>query len=96
MSLGVGRVQGTAMRRKHRRIVATIFHTPVRGNLNWIEVESTLRALGANIEERRGSAIFIELNGEADSIHRPHPRRECGKGLVLHIRRFLERAGVAP
>ena len=54
------------------------------------------RGLGAEIHERRGSSVIIELNGEVETVHRPHPRPECGKGLVKRMRRFLERAGVAP
>ncbi len=54
------------------------------------------RSLGAEIHERRRSSVIIELNGEAETVHRPHPRPECGKGLVKRMRSFLERAGVAP
>ena len=54
------------------------------------------RSLDAAIHERRGSSVIIELNGEVETVHRPHPRPECGKGLVKRMRSFLERAGVAP
>ena len=54
------------------------------------------RGLGAEIHERRGSSVIIELHEEVEIVHRPHPRPECGKGLVRWMRRFLERAGVQP
>lgn len=54
------------------------------------------RALGAEIHERRGSSVLIKLNDEVETVHRPHPRPECGKGLIRRMRGFLERAGVSP
>ena len=54
------------------------------------------RGLGAEIHESSGSSIIIELNGEVETVHRPHPRPECGKGLVKRMKHFLERAGVRP
>ena len=53
-------------------------------------------ALGAEIQERRGSSVIIKLNNEVETVHRPHPRPECGRGLVRRMRAFLERAGVCP
>ena len=84
------------MRKVHRKTLAAIFDTQARGNLKWRDVESMFRGLGARIHERRGSSIIIVLNGEVETVHRPHPRPECGKGLVRRMRRFLERAGVTP
>lgn len=83
------------MHRRHERTLAAIFDTQVRGNLRWRDVEALFRSLGAEIHERRGSSVVIELNGEVETVHRPHPRPECGRGLVKRMRRFLERAGVA-
>ncbi|MXX67609.1 MAG: type II toxin-antitoxin system HicA family toxin [Gemmatimonadales bacterium] len=54
------------------------------------------RSLGAEIHERCGSSAIVELNGEIETVHRPHSRPECGRGLVKRMRSFLERAGVAP
>ncbi|WP_419950474.1 type II toxin-antitoxin system HicA family toxin [Candidatus Palauibacter sp.] len=84
------------MQRRHKRTLAAIFDKQVRGNLRWRDVEALFRSLGAEIHERRGSSVVIELSGEVETVHRPHPRPECGKGLVKRMRRFLERAGVAP
>ncbi|WP_419938820.1 type II toxin-antitoxin system HicA family toxin [Candidatus Palauibacter sp.] len=84
------------MHRRHQRTLAAIFDKRARGNLRWRDVEAMFRGVGAEIHERRGSSVIIELNGEVETVHRPHPRPECGKGLVKRMRRFLERAGVAP
>ena len=80
----------------HERTLATIFDKETRGNLKWRNVESMFGGLGAEIHERRGSSVIIELNEEVEIVHRPHPRPECGKGLVRRMRRVLERAGVKP
>ena len=80
----------------HERTLAAIFDKETSGNLKWRNVESMFRGLGAEIHERRGSSVIIELNEEVEIVHRPHPRPECGKGLVRRMRRFLERAGVKP
>ena len=84
------------MKRVHIRTLTTVFDKQARGNLKWREVESMFRALGAEIHERRGSSVVIKLNEEVETVHRPHPRPECGKGLVRRMRGFLERAGVSP
>ena len=82
------------MRRKHRKTLAAIFAKETRGGLKWKDVESMFRGLGAEIHERRGSSVVMKLNQEVETVHRPRPRPECGKGLVRRMRRFLERAGV--
>ncbi|MDE2980528.1 MAG: type II toxin-antitoxin system HicA family toxin [Gemmatimonadota bacterium] len=84
------------MRQRHAKTLAAIFDTQTRGNLKWRKVESMFRALGAKVHERRGSSVIIVLNGEVETVHRPHPRPECGRGLVKRMRMFLERAGVRP
>ena len=84
------------MRKAHKRTLDAIFDRQVRGNLRWRDVESMFRGLGAEIHESSGSSIIIELNGEVETVHRPHPRPECGKGLVRRMKHFLERAGVRP
>ena len=84
------------MGRRHKRTLAAVFEKQPRGNLKWKDVEAMFRSLGAEIHERRGSSVIVELNGEIETVHRPHPRPECGRGLVKRMRSFLERAGVAP
>ena len=82
------------MRRKHRRTLAAIFETPTRSGIRWEDIESLLVALGAEIEERSGSRILVRLHGFRTHVHRPHPRPEASKGLVVTIRELLVRLGV--
>jgi hypothetical protein len=84
------------MNRKHQRTLEAIFSKPVRASINWKDIESLFSALGARIEEGRGSRVRILLNEEEAVFHRPHPQKETDKGAVASVRRFLENAGVKP
>jgi hypothetical protein len=79
---------------RHRRTLEAIFRDPAPANIRWAAIESLLVAAGAEVTERRGSAISVYLNGEAAAFHRPHPRREAGRGLVRDVRELLVRAGI--
>lgn len=65
----------------------------LNGGLGWKKVEKLLKGLGAEVYEGRGSAVTFVLGGRKLTIDRPHPRNECGKGLVKRIRVFLEELG---
>ena len=82
------------MRKKHRKILEAIFKRPTQSNIRWDDIESLLAALGAYIEEREGSRVYVELNDVAGHFHRPHPEKEAGKGAVDSLRRFLKEAGI--
>jgi hypothetical protein len=81
---------------KHKRTLAAIFADPVRASINWSDIESLLRHLGAEMSEGDGSRVRIALNGVRAVFHRPHPRKETDKGAVKSMRRFLVEAGVQP
>jgi len=82
--------------KKHRRILERIFESPERPDIPWRDVEGLLIAFGAEISEGRGSRVRLALNGVRAVFHRPHPRRETGKGMLRSVRRFLFEAGVTP
>ena len=84
------------MNKKHQRTLEAVFSRPVRASINWKDVESLFRALGAKIEEGRGSRLRVLLNEEEAVFHRPHPQKETDQGAVVSVRRFLENAGVEP
>ncbi|WP_084712777.1 type II toxin-antitoxin system HicA family toxin [Alkalidesulfovibrio alkalitolerans] len=84
------------MNTKNRKTLAAIFANPVSPDVPWADVESLLRALGAQINEGRGSRVRIELNGRLAVFHRPHPAPTTDKGALKSVRRFLESAGVRP
>lgn len=82
------------MRKKHLETLSAIFATPVRGGIDWKDVEAMLIALGAELSEGQGSRVRIVLYGRRAVMHRPHPQKEIDKGAVKSLREFLENAGV--
>lgn len=84
------------MRKKHLRTLEAIFKRPTRSGIPWTDIESLLAACGADIEERSGSRVAIELNDVIAIFHRPHPRKEADKGTVASMRRFLNEARINP
>jgi hypothetical protein len=82
------------MKAKHHKTLQAIFADPVQANILWPDIESLLKALGAEISEGRGSRVRIALNNVRAVFHRPHPRKETDKGAVKSMRRFLIEAGV--
>lgn len=84
------------MATKHVRCLVAVFERPTRANLVWAEVEQMLRYFGARIEEKAGSAIGIELNGQVAVFHRPHPQKEAKRYAIRALCDFLTTAGLAP
>ena len=82
------------MSRKRQKILENIFATPIQSNIVWQDVESLLKAFGADISEGQGSRVRIALNGVRAVFHRPHPKKEIDKGALVSIRRLLKEAGV--
>ena len=85
-----------ALNRKQRRTLSAVFEKPERSDLPWSDIESLLRAVGAEITEGRGSRVRVSLKGVRAVFHRPHPERVTDKGAVASVRRFLTEAGVKP
>ena len=83
-----------SLRKKHVKLIESIFAEPVQANIHWNDIEALLRALGAECSEGKGSRLRVFLNGRRAVFHRPHPRKEASKSMIRSIRRFLEEAGV--
>ena len=81
---------------KHRKTLQTIFTDPVLANVNWLDIEALLFALGAEREEGKGSRVRFALNGIRAIFHRPHPQKETDRGAIKSVRRFLEEGGIKP
>ena len=65
----------------------------LNAGLHWKKVEALLKHLGAEVYEGSGSTATFVLNCRKLTVDRPHPRRECGRGLVKRVRSFLEGLG---
>jgi hypothetical protein len=84
------------MKGKHKKVLQSIFETPVNSSIVWKDIEALFIALGAEISEGRGSRVRVALNGIRAVFHRPHPKKETDKGAVISVRRLLKEAGVEP
>jgi hypothetical protein len=80
----------------HRKTLEKILADPVNGNVDWLRIESLLKALGCRLVEGAGSSVTFELNGRKLSLHRPHPGKEALHYRVLAVREFVQRIGVKP
>jgi len=85
-----------AMSHKHDNLIRAIFHDPVSGNIQWREIESLLRHLGADVESLSGTRVRVKLNGHEGLLHRPHGSNTLGRQDVMHLREYLARARVTP
>ena len=81
---------------RHRNTLNEIFERPTRAGLAWSRIEKLFLALGARVSEGRGSRIRVYLNGVRAVFHRPHPRKEVGRGALRSVQKFLKMAGVGP
>jgi predicted RNA binding protein YcfA (HicA-like mRNA interferase family) len=61
----------------------------LHGGLHWKKVESLLKAFGAEVHEGSGSTVTFVIRERKLTVDRPHPRRECGRGLVKRVRIYL-------
>ena len=81
---------------RHRATLEAVFADPVRFGIAWSDIEALLRALGAHLEEGRGSRGRVALHDVLAVFHRPHPQKETDKGAVKSVRRLLIEAEVTP
>jgi hypothetical protein len=65
----------------------------LNGGLHWRKVEALLKHIGAEVYEGSGSTVTFVLGGLKLTVDRPHPRRECGLGLVKRVRSYLNELG---
>ena len=84
------------MNHKQRQTLKAIFERPTLPSIAFQDIESLLKALGGDIQEREGSRVRINLAGEQWRCHRPHPGKEAKRYQVEEVRELLERIGVTP
>ena len=65
----------------------------LNGGLHWSKVEALFRSYRAEVHEGGGSTVTFVIDGLKFTMDRPHPRRECGKGLVKRVREYLRKCG---
>ncbi len=84
------------MNSKHRRTLEAFFEKPVRKNILWSDIVALFAAIEANIINKGGSVVTIEINGSPHTFHRPHPEKEAKTYYVKYVKKFLEDNGIKP
>jgi hypothetical protein len=84
------------MSQKHVKLLTEIFKDPIATNINWREIESLLKHLGAETESLAGARIRVKLGTAEGILHRPHGGNALGRQDVLHLREYLSHARVTP
>ncbi|MEZ5774309.1 MAG: type II toxin-antitoxin system HicA family toxin [Hyphomicrobiaceae bacterium] len=82
------------MNHRHRKTLHALWAHPISANIDFKEVESVLKELGAEIENKHGNRIGVSLNGHNAAFS--HAHHSLPKDEVAQIRKFLEQAGVKP
>ncbi len=78
----------------HRKTLRRVLDDPVNGNIEWVRIESLLKAAGCRVIEGAGSSVTFEFNGRKMTLHPPHPGKEALRYRVLAVREFIGRMGI--
>ena len=71
------------MNTKNKKVLKSIFDSPVSSAIPWKDIELLLVSLGAKISEGNGSRVRIALNGIRAVFHRPQPKKKQTKALIF-------------
>ncbi len=82
------------MNHRHRKVLHQLFAHPISANIDFNDVQSVLKELGAEVEDRSGARIAVTMKGHTVLFH--HANHSVPKEEVQQIRRFLIDCGVAP
>ena len=78
----------------HRDTLERLFRHPFSANVEWRQVVSLLRALGATREEHNGK-LEVTLGPETEVFERPRGK-DIDQQMAVDLRRMLTNAGLAP
>ncbi len=82
------------MNHKHRKTLHALFAHPVSANINYQAVVHVLEELGAEVENKSGNRIGVDLNGHKAAF--THVSHDLPKDEVAQIRKFLTTCGIDP
>lgn len=82
------------MNHRHRKVLHQLFAHPISANIDFNDVQSVLKELGAEVEDRSGARIAVTMKGHTVLFH--HANHSVPKEEVQQIRRFLIDCGIAP
>ena len=78
----------------HRATLRRVFEKPTSASIRFADLESLLRALGAEVTEGKGSRIRFDLQDEQWHTHRPHPGVEAKRYQVRELQELFGRLGI--
>ena len=84
------------MNSKQRKVLALVYADPIPKSLEWLEIESLLLAIGAELIEGNGSRVRFHKDSIVATFHRPHPKKEAKPYQVKDARNFLTQLGIKP
>lgn len=85
------------MSSRHAKLIRAIFADPPSHNIEWRDVESLLRHVGAEVEPLSGARYRVTKDRAEAILFRPHHHHTTLDAHGLdHLRGFLARAGVTP
>jgi hypothetical protein len=84
------------MNNKHKKTLKALFAKPTNPNIEWVEIEALLIALGCKFSDKGGSGVTFEKDDFKLKIHRPHPYKYSLRYRVEFVRDFLNQLGVKP
>jgi hypothetical protein len=82
------------MNHRHRKVLHALFDHPISANIDFKEVETMLRELGAEIDNRSGARIGVKLGNRSAFFH--HANHSLHKDEVVKIKHFLVDCGIDP
>lgn len=77
------------MNKKQQKTLFRIKEKPTRADVNWDEVQSFFKAIGAKVYEGAGSRVQVIFKARVLRLHKPHPQKNLKKYAVEAIRDFL-------
>lgn len=83
---------------KQRKTLGAIFASPIPTDMTWKDLESLLKALGADISESSGSRVRLRIDEikYVGGLHKPHNPPYLPRYAIKSLRQFLIQVGVEP
>ena len=84
------------MNSKQRKVLILVYKDPIPKSLEWLQIESLLLAVGAELIEGNGSRVRFHKDGIVATFHRPHSKKEVKPYQIKDARNFLIQLGIKP
>ena len=82
------------MNHRHRKVLRALFDHPISNNIDFKDVESLLKELGAEIDNKAGNRVGVKIGNHAATFH--HAQHDLHKDEVVKVKHFLVDCGVDP